>query len=62
MVQHSLAAKNMVHAKAGCLLAGFIKLFPIWIMVIPGMASRARFPDEVGCANPDLCHEICQSR
>ena len=31
-------------------------------MVIPGMASRALFPDEVGCSDPDLCYEICQSR
>ena len=60
-MQHALAAKNMVHAKGGCILTGYIKLLPLWIMVLPGMASRALFPDVVGCANPEECLKECQN-
>ena len=45
----------------GCILIGYLKLLPLWIFVFPGMASRVLFPDEVTCADPDLCEEICQS-
>ena len=62
IVQRALAAKSMVHAKSGCVLASYLKLLPLWIMVFPGMAARALFPDEVACANPDECERICGSR
>ena len=29
MVQRTLAAKNMVHAKAGCIIAGYLKFLPV---------------------------------
>ena len=62
IVQHALAAKDMVHAKGGCILAGYLKLLPMWMMVFPGMASRALYPDEVACANATLCMAVCQSK
>lgn len=62
IVQRSLASKNMIHAKAGCIFASYLKLLPMWIMVFPGMAARVLYPNEVACANPDLCKEICNSR
>lgn len=62
IVQRALAAKTMVHAKAGCVLASSLKLLPLWLMVFPGMAARALFPDEVACANPEECDRICGSR
>ncbi len=40
IVQRSLSSKNMTHAKAGTIFAGYLKLLPLWIMVFPGMASR----------------------
>ena len=46
-VQRTLAAKNISHAKGGCVLAGFIKLLPLFLLVIPGMAARVLFTDEV---------------
>ena len=29
-----LAAKNLTHARAGCILAGYLKFFPLFIMVL----------------------------
>lgn len=62
IVQRSLASKDMVHAKAGTILAGYLKLLPLWIMVFPGMAARVLFPNSVACASPDACYEVCKSR
>ena len=61
IVQRTLAAKNMTHAKGGCVLAGWLKLLPLWLMVFPGMASRALFPNVVACASPETCLATCQS-
>ena len=44
IVQRSLAAKNLSHAKAGSILAGYLKLTPLFFMIFPGMISRALFP------------------
>jgi uncharacterized sodium:solute symporter family permease YidK len=33
IVQRALAAKNLTHARAGCILAGYLKFFPVWIML-----------------------------
>ena len=43
IVQRALAAKNLTHARAGCILAGYLKFFPLFIMVFPGMISRILF-------------------
>jgi sodium/glucose cotransporter 1/sodium/glucose cotransporter 9 len=61
IVQRALASKDMTHAKSGCILAGYLKLFPLYIMVFPGMAARVLFPDEVGCADPEICKSKCGS-
>ncbi|VDL23627.1 unnamed protein product [Hymenolepis diminuta] len=59
IVQRCLAAKNMIHAKAGIVLAMFIKLTPLWLMIIPGMAARVLFADTVACGETDMCEKIC---
>ncbi|XP_064284871.1 sodium/glucose cotransporter 4 isoform X4 [Passer domesticus] len=59
MVQRSLSAKNLSHAKGGSVLAGYLKLFPVFFLVMPGMISRALFPDEVACVDPDVCKRVC---
>ncbi|CAG2168177.1 unnamed protein product [Oppiella nova] len=61
IVQRALSAKSFSHAKAGCTLCSFIKLSPLYLLVLPGMASRALWPDEVGCSNPEKCKDICGS-
>jgi uncharacterized sodium:solute symporter family permease YidK len=43
IVQRALAAKNLTHAQAGCILAGYLKFFPLFLMVFPGMIGRILF-------------------
>ncbi|KAH3890698.1 sodium/glucose cotransporter 4-like [Dreissena polymorpha] len=62
IVQRTLAAKDMHHAKASTIFAGYLKFLPLWLLVFPGMISRIMFPDEVGCADPDVCEKVCNSR
>ncbi|KAK3785329.1 hypothetical protein RRG08_045555 [Elysia crispata] len=59
IVQRALAAKNLSHAKAGCILAGYLKFLPMWLMVFPGMIARVLYPDDVACADPAICQEVC---
>lgn len=46
IVQRSLAAKNLSHAKGGSLMAAYLKVLPLFLMVFPGMISRILFPGE----------------
>ncbi|XP_030639650.1 sodium/glucose cotransporter 4-like isoform X3 [Chanos chanos] len=61
LVQRSLSAKNLSHAKGGSVLGGYLKVVPMFVMVMPGMISRALFPDEVACVVPEECSSICGS-
>ncbi|VDK32234.1 unnamed protein product [Taenia asiatica] len=62
MVQRVLAAKSLSHAQGATLMAGFIKLFPLFIIVMPGMISRILYPDTVGCGTAEACYQICGNR
>lgn len=62
IVQRVLAAKNLAHAKGSTLMAGFLKLLPMFIIVVPGMISRILFPDDLACINPEHCMHVCGSR
>ncbi|XP_074868444.1 sodium/glucose cotransporter 1-like isoform X4 [Carettochelys insculpta] len=44
IVQRCLSAKNMSHVKAGCVMCGYLKLLPMFVMVMPGMISRILYP------------------
>uniref|UniRef100_A0A672YUU9 Solute carrier family 5 member 9 n=1 Tax=Sphaeramia orbicularis TaxID=375764 RepID=A0A672YUU9_9TELE len=59
IVQRSLSAQSLSHAKGGSVLGGYLKLLPMFFIVMPGMISRALFPDEVGCVDPSVCLEVC---
>ncbi|KAL5015928.1 hypothetical protein ScPMuIL_005517 [Solemya velum] len=61
IVQRALAAKNLSNAKAGTILAGYLKFLPLWIMVFPGMIARILYSDKIGCADPVECKKICGS-
>ncbi|OWF42602.1 sodium/glucose cotransporter 5-like [Mizuhopecten yessoensis] len=61
IVQRSLAAKNIEHAKGGSVMAASLKILPLFLMIFPGMISRVLFPDEVACADPDECMRICEN-
>ncbi|KAF6271749.1 solute carrier family 5 member 2 [Rhinolophus ferrumequinum] len=59
IVQRCLAGKNLTHIKAGCILCGYLKLLPMFLMVMPGMISRILYPDEVACVVPEVCKRVC---
>uniref|UniRef100_A0A8D3BXW2 Sodium/glucose cotransporter 1 n=1 Tax=Scophthalmus maximus TaxID=52904 RepID=A0A8D3BXW2_SCOMX len=60
IVQRCLSAKNLSHVKAGCILCGYLKLLPMFLMVFPGMISRILYPGErVACVEPELCEQYC---
>lgn len=61
IVQRLLAAKSLSHAQGATLMAGFIKILPLFMMVMPGMISRILYPDEVACHDPEICNYVCQS-
>lgn len=62
IVQRVLAAKNIAHAKGSTLMAGVLKILPMFIIVIPGMISRILFPDELACIGPEHCMAVCGSQ
>lgn len=41
IVQRALAAKNLTHARKGSILAGFLKILPVFMFLIPGMIAAA---------------------
>ncbi|KAK0131794.1 Sodium/glucose cotransporter 1 [Merluccius polli] len=61
IVQRCLSAKNMSHVKAGCILCGYLKLLPMFLMVFPGMISRILYPNEVACVVPAECEKYCEA-
>lgn len=62
IVQRTLGAKNMVQARLGTIVAGFLKLLPLFIMVMPGMISRVLFTDTVACGDPKSCLDKCGNK
>uniref|UniRef100_A0A8C6V2F0 Sodium/myo-inositol cotransporter n=1 Tax=Neogobius melanostomus TaxID=47308 RepID=A0A8C6V2F0_9GOBI len=61
IVQRVLAAKNISHVKASTIMAGFLKILPMFIIVIPGMIARILFADDLICISPEHCMEVCGS-
>uniref|UniRef100_A0A3Q1JQQ7 Sodium/myo-inositol cotransporter 2 n=1 Tax=Anabas testudineus TaxID=64144 RepID=A0A3Q1JQQ7_ANATE len=59
IVQRSLAAKTLTHAKGGSLLGSYLKILPFFAVMLPGMISRILYTDDVACADPELCKQIC---
>jgi SSS family solute:Na+ symporter len=44
IVQRVLSAKDEGHAKAGTIFAGFLKVLPVFLLVIPGVIAFALYP------------------
>uniref|UniRef100_H2ZK33 Uncharacterized protein n=1 Tax=Ciona savignyi TaxID=51511 RepID=H2ZK33_CIOSA len=75
IVQRALAARSLSHAQGGTLVAGFIKILPMYIMVMPGMISRVLFTSkflmfntfrlgisyEIACVPGEHCYQVCES-
>ncbi len=47
IVQRVLSAKNLDHARGGTILAGFLKILPVFILVLPGVIAYALSNGEV---------------
>jgi len=45
IVQRVLAARNVKEARRGTILAGFLKILPVFIFVLPGVIAAALFTD-----------------
>ena len=50
VTQRVLGAKDITHARLGAMLGGFLKLVPLFVMVLPGAMAISLLP---GIANPD---------
>ncbi|CAK6439977.1 unnamed protein product [Pipistrellus nathusii] len=61
-VQRCLAGKSMFHVKGGCVLCGYLKLLPMFTVVMPGMISRILYTDKVACVTPAECEKHCGSK
>src|SRR5713101_7774113 len=44
IVQRVLSAKDEGHAKAGTIFAGFLKILPVFVLVLPGLIAVALYP------------------
>jgi SSS family solute:Na+ symporter len=44
-VQRVLGAKSIGHASGGAVFAGFLKIIPVFIMVLPGVIALVLYPD-----------------
>jgi SSS family solute:Na+ symporter len=44
IVQRVLSARNIQHARSGAVLAGFLKILPVFILILPGMIALVLFP------------------
>ncbi|XP_038619096.1 sodium/glucose cotransporter 5 isoform X1 [Tachyglossus aculeatus] len=61
IVQRSLSAKDLNHATGGSIFASYLKMLPMVLIIMPGMISRALYPDAVGCVEPAECLRVCGS-
>ncbi|XP_048772568.1 sodium/glucose cotransporter 4-like isoform X2 [Ostrea edulis] len=61
IVQRTLAAKNIAHARAATIFASYLKFLPMFVIILPGMISRILFPDTVACVDPNICKEVCDN-
>nr|XP_044988579.1 solute carrier family 5 member 4A isoform X2 [Jaculus jaculus] len=59
IVQRCLCGRNMSHVKAACIMCGYLKLLPMFLMVMPGMISRVLYTDMVACVVPSECIKHC---
>ncbi len=51
IVQRVLSAKDIGHARLGTVFAGFLKILPVFMLVIPGMIARALYPEVAADTN-----------
>jgi SSS family solute:Na+ symporter len=55
IVQRVLSARDEGHAKLGTIFAGFLKILPVFMLVLPGIIARALYADQV-VNKPDVAY------
>ena len=60
IVQRVLAAKNINAARTGTIFAGYLKILPVFIFVLPGVVAAALFADIQ--SNPDSAYPSLVTR
>src|SRR6476646_9101384 len=60
IVQRVLAAQNITQARTGTIFAGYLKILPVFIFVLPGVVAAALFADIQ--ANPDSAYPTLVTR
>src|SRR5881394_511075 len=55
IVQRVLSARDEGHAKAGAIFAGFLKILPVFMLVLPGIIAYALFRDQLA-GKPDYAY------
>ena len=60
IVQRVLAAKNIKQARTGTIFAGYLKILPVFIFVLPGIVAMALFSDV--SQNPDSAYPTLVTR
>ncbi|HUP25178.1 MAG TPA: sodium:solute symporter [Thermoanaerobaculia bacterium] len=48
IVQRTLSARGIADARMGTIFAGYLKILPVFILVLPGLVSRVLYPNVVG--------------
>jgi SSS family solute:Na+ symporter len=48
IVQRVLSARNISHVQTATIFAGFLKILPVFLLVIPGMIAAVLFPEAKG--------------
>ncbi|MCE5251592.1 sodium:solute symporter [bacterium] len=61
IVQRALGAKNLTHSRGSALFAAFLKIFPLFILVLPGLIARVLWTGEIA-ANPDRAYPLIVTR
>lgn len=61
IVQRALGAKNLAHSRGSAIFAAFLKIFPLFILVVPGLIARALWSAEVG-SSPDRAYPLIVMR
>ena len=54
IVQRVLGARSEQQAKLGAVFAGFLKILPVFIMVVPGILAFALYQDQIGADTKDV--------